>query len=406
VDDISNLVYNGSAQTPKLNVAKATDATATLTEGKDYKLVYTKDNKVVEAPTDAGTYCVSVVGIGNYAGTVAESDTEFDFTIHAKSIEGATVTVADQTIGSTLTEKDIVVKDGSTTLTYGETKDYTFATAQVSGNTYKVTVTGKNNYTGTVEVTYTQKTDISGYDLVEPATKPEAKVVDGKATLTDAEIASYAVKSGTYTLTQGTDYTVTVGDIDEETNTVTLTFTGIGSYTGTLTAKVDVALISIENATATGKRIAYGADAKITVVLDGTTLTEGTDYTVDVVTTNPGLTTATITGIGKYTGTTTASFIVNPNKGTGLKATLTKSGKVQLTWSKKKGADGYVVYEGSKRIAYIKKDRFGTGANANKLTYTFKASKGKHTYTVRAYVSVDNVKYGGQLSTAKSITVK
>ena len=72
--------------------------------------------------------------------------------------------------------------------------------------------------------------------------------------------------------------------------------------------------ISLQNATVTVEDAVYAGQAvtpQVTVTLDGTTLTEGTDYTVSYVGNDTvGTALAVVTGTGSYSGTATASFEV------------------------------------------------------------------------------------------------
>lgn len=81
VDDIENQTYTGKELTPVVKVTDKDDETKVLEEGKDYFIRY-------EAPAEraagngfsaAGTYDVTVTGIGDYYGTVAKT-----FTIEPK----------------------------------------------------------------------------------------------------------------------------------------------------------------------------------------------------------------------------------------------------------------------------------------------------------------------------------
>jgi len=86
VAPISDLIYNGSLQRPKLVVE---DGSNTLKEGRDYTLSYSNNINV-------GTATVTLSGIGNYA-----ADREINFTILPKSIN---ILIADQ-------EKDYGAQD-------------------------------------------------------------------------------------------------------------------------------------------------------------------------------------------------------------------------------------------------------------------------------------------------------
>ena len=72
--------------------------------------------------------------------------------------------------------------------------------------------------------------------------------------------------------------------------------------------------ISLQNATVTVEDAVYAGQAvtpQVTVTLDGTTLTEGTDYTVSYVGNDAvGTALAVVTGTGSYSGTATAGFEV------------------------------------------------------------------------------------------------
>lgn len=104
----------------------------------------------------------------------------------------------------------------------------------------------------------------------------------------------------------------------------------------------------------TGEEIKPG----VIVTVDGNVLTEGVDYTVtysDNV--NPGAATATITGIGKYTGTVTTNFtiaptsynitVIQPENGTlsANKETAVEAEAVELTATPNKGyeLDHFIV---------------------------------------------------------------
>ena len=123
-------------------------------------------------------------------------------------------------------------------------------------------------------------------------------------------------------LTERTDYTVDYGRYTTESaaGTYTVTVTGTGAYTGMATATftVNPAPINLSGATVTlsAATITVGdaCPTVTSVVLNGTTLTERTDYTVDyggyTTESAAGTYIVTVTGTGDYTGTVTATFTV------------------------------------------------------------------------------------------------
>lgn len=134
----SNVTYNGKAQTAKIVVK---DGTKTLVAGKDYK---------VSGATQkwAKKYTAKVTGIGAYQGTKTVS-----FWVSKKSISKLSVKVATSLKYNGKTQTvSTAVKDGKTTLKAGTHYTVTGNKVKTAG-TYKVKVTMKGNYTGSVTKT-------------------------------------------------------------------------------------------------------------------------------------------------------------------------------------------------------------------------------------------------------------
>ena len=133
--------YDGKEKKPTVTVK---DDLVTLSSGIDYSLTYTNN-------INAGTATVRITGAGNYTGTISKT-----FTISAKPINEATVTLEKTSYAYDGTEKQpsVVVKDDSTTLINGT--DYTVSYSNnVNVGTATVTITGKGNYSGTISKTFT-----------------------------------------------------------------------------------------------------------------------------------------------------------------------------------------------------------------------------------------------------------
>ncbi len=139
------------------------------------------------------------------------------------------------------------------------------------------------------------------------------------------------------TLKQGTDYTVSYEN-NVNPGTARVYVTGKGNYSGTKsvsftieqgssTQKVDISNATIDaiaNQTYTGSAI----KPKVTVRYNGKTLAEGTDYTCSYSNnTNVGTARVTVTGIGNYTGTKTASFAIVSNSTSGKWKRLEGNGR-------------------------------------------------------------------------------
>lgn len=133
-------IYSGAEKKPTATVKYGSKK---LTEGTDYTLSYTSN-------INAGTATVTVKGKGKYTGTFKKN-----FTISAKSLSSATVTIPNTSYA--YTGKAIAptpsVKVGSTALVKGT--DYTVSySSNTDIGTATVTVTGKGNYSGSVSKTY------------------------------------------------------------------------------------------------------------------------------------------------------------------------------------------------------------------------------------------------------------
>jgi gliding motility-associated-like protein len=293
IDAIANQTYTGVAITPSTVVK---DGNTTLTLGTDYTVAYTSN-------TIVGTANVTITGTGNYTGTKTQT-----FAIVAKSASTLTIeAIANQMYtGSALTPA-IVVKDGATTLTLGT--DYTVAySSNTNVGTANVTITGTGNYTGTKTQTFA---------IVAKAASTLTIDAIANQTYTGSAITPMVVlKDGATTLTLGTDYTVAYTS-NTNLGTATLTITGIGNYTGIKTQTFSIVSKSASTLTidAIANQTYTGSDITPSVVVkDGsTTLTENTDYTIAYMSNiNVGTATATITGIGNYSGTNIQPFTITP----------------------------------------------------------------------------------------------
>lgn len=167
------------------------------------------------------------------------------------------------------------------------------------------------------------------------------------------------VQDGTEELEIGTDYTVSYSN-NVNVGTATVTVTGKGDYTGTVkktfTIKAksisDLLISSISDQTYTGSAI----EPEIVIDSGAGTLVSGTDYTVSYSNnTNVGTATATITGKGNYTGTTSVTFDIVQPYGNGDEAITFETGMVEgIDMLVDDGADESVLsvveFNGSKAL--------------------------------------------------------
>ena len=208
---IADQEYTGDQVRPTVTVTSADKKT--LKEGTDYTVTY--NNNVL-----VGTATVTLTGIGDYAGTITAA-----FDIVGISINDATVTVANQQTytGSALTPAVTVKVDGKELTT----ADYDVVySSNTNVGTATVTITGKGNYAGTA----TAKFEIVKANIQNASVTGVAdRYYTGKArTQTDLRvyIAGKALSKS--------DYKVAYKN-NKNVGKATLTITGQGNYTGTIT---------------------------------------------------------------------------------------------------------------------------------------------------------------------------
>ena len=184
-----------------------------------------------------------------------------------------------------------------------------------------------------------------------------------------------------------------------------------GKVSYTFPALVDENKESIENTTiiTSGNSYSYtGNYIKTTVTVEdseGSVLTEGTDYEVSYSNNKyVGKAKITIRGIGKYGGEVVKTFKINPSKVTVSKLTRSSSGKLKLTWKKHSTqTTGFQIQYSTSSTFKNAKTVTVSGKTATAKTIS-KLTKGKKYYVrVRAYKTVNGVKYYGSWSSKKSL---
>ena len=227
VPSIADQEYNGSEITPRPVVKSIGDSP---TEGSDYTLSYSNNVNV-------GTATITITGKGVYIGSKSVT-----FNILPRQLVSSDVSnIATITYPGGPAYPNPTVRSNGTTLREGT--DYTLShSGNASVGTATVTVTGRGNYAGTVtkeyeivpasiSTCYFEFTSGGGHNLTVAYT--------GKPITPDFVVC------GTYdhamtNLVRGRDYTVSYKN-NVEPGTATITITGIGNYTGTMTRTFKIA---------------------------------------------------------------------------------------------------------------------------------------------------------------------
>lgn len=337
--------YTGKQVKPNVIVKQGSTV---LQQGRDYKIAYKNNVQVSKTDKDGNskTYLV-VTGMGNYKG---KSEKKY-FTIKAKalsdvSIEAEVASLAEKNSAQSL---KVTIKDNKKTISksnYEVTevlKDGTVleGTKVKEAGNYIAKITGRKNYTGTIEVPFR----VVGKDyLIANATIKTTKMVYTGSAIkltTTGENPELTVTRGknknAVKLVEGTDYTVTYEN-NIKAGKATIIVTGMGEYAGTKKATFTIskrAMSALDKADGmTADKLAktgfiqyeivkddiYGTaqyytgykltpKLKVTAVNDGKTvsLTEGTDYTVTYKNNVKAGSEATVVikGKGNYSGSVT-----------------------------------------------------------------------------------------------------
>ena len=340
----------------------------------------------------AGTYTVkaTVAATSNYQAGAATKD----FTISAKSIAGATITLSAESFvfNGEVQKPTVTVKDGETPLALDT--DYTLTNeGGTNVGEYTVTVTGKGNYdnTTTASTTFniTAKSLATGYTVNVDATQTY--------TYTGSEIkpaVTVTPTGGGTALTLNTDYTVTYSNninaaASTAENAPTVTITGKGNYdeNTTTTATFTIEQASLEEAIidAIPNQSYTGSEVKPTVTVrlaaGGTALVLDQDYTVTYsnninaaaadATLAP---TVTITGKGNCKDSKSVTFTIDKANTTVTKVPtakeLTYTGEAQALIEAGTVSAGTLVY--SKTLTGTFSGTIPTETNAGDYTVYYK----------------------------------
>lgn len=401
----ADYTYDGTEKKPEVTVTLDEQAI----DAKDYDVAYT-DN------TNAGTATVTITGKGNY-----KDSSETTFTIGTLSLESAVITLASDsfTYDGTAKKPAVAVTLGSKTL--DAANDYTVAYSNnINVGTATVTVTGKNNYTGTASKTFTineaPKPPVTAASITGAVVKPAAAsyTYNGKA-----QTPGVTVTLGGKTLTAN-DYTVAYTN-NINAGTATITVTGKNSYTGTATGTFKITKASKTISAKSSISKAYGSKAFSigATTVKGEKLTYSTSDKKVVNVSSTGK--VTIKGIGKATITIKSAasknynaaknkkvaITITPKKVTLSSVTSKKKAQMTVKWKRDSKVTGYqIVYSTKKNFKGAKTITIKSNKITSK-TITSKLVKGKKYYVkVRAYKTVKGKKITGPYSNTKTVTVK
>lgn len=302
-----------------------------LTEDVDYTLTYTNN-------LNAGTAYINVEGKRNFSGKATANFMITSSTISSGGwngsnsfldqgtgeISGATA-VSPGNVNMSMDTIDAMYYTGSPVYPkvsiagMTENVDYTVTFSNnVEVGTAVATIKGIGNNNGTI---------VKNFRIIAQLSKCTISPIPAQQ-YTGSEVKpSLTVRCGNSILMEGTDYTVTYSNnINIGTATATIRALNNANYTGSASVRFSIGndvggfIISgyAPSYAYTGNAITPG----VVVETGSRTLTPGTDYTVSYSNNvNAGTATITVTGIGRYSGTQTANFVIEPKSMQSLSTT-------------------------------------------------------------------------------------
>ena len=274
INNPSNSVYDGKEH--KWSPVVTDKEGNALVEGTDYTVEYsTSDFRNV-----TGTITVTITGIGNYTGTVTRTYeiTPKAYTVtteSAKKVYDGTALTAGGKIEGIVDGEDVEFKVTGSQTNKGTSKN----TYSLKWNGSAIETNYKLEKESIGDLTVTEQTIDPGKDPDNPnpnysgvtINKPSNKVYDGKEHKWSPAVAD---KEGN-ALVEGKDYEVaySTSDFRNVTGTITVTITGIGNYTGTVTRTYEITpkayTVTTESASKVYDGTALTAGGKIEGIVDG-----------------------------------------------------------------------------------------------------------------------------------------
>ncbi len=296
------------------------DGAKILKEKTDYTISYLNNDRI-------GTATVIITGIpeSGYSGTRRES-----FTIKGKPIKKAEITGLIPMVytGDPIEQKNYKVTMAGTQLIEGPDFEVTYENNIKAGKSAVICFIGKGAFEGKLKKKFTiEQMLLSGKNISIIASDSVTYSKGGTELPVTVKNVS---ESGSHTLIKGKDYTITYQNNKTAGTTANAVLKGKGNYSGSVTKVFRITQKEMNSLSVLMNDFLYtgkpGFKQSITITdTNGKTLKEGTDYDKNAIiyqNANTGerlypsaslltagtAVTATVQGIGNYTGTAMASF--------------------------------------------------------------------------------------------------
>lgn len=350
----------------------------------DYEIAFAAESDGVSA----GMQTLVLNGTGSYGGTK-----EIAITITPKNIADGDIGMTGfaDTLPYGEPKQDVILKWGSIELQDGIDYDVAYAPTETAG-VYRMTVTGKGNYAGTIEKTFRMETS--------PVDELTVKDFSSNYTYTGEAIEPKpTVMLGNAELQEGIDYTLSYLN-NVNVGVATMNVTGTGTYfAGTKELTFTILRRSINHGTfgEIAVQTYTGKDLKpvVSVKDNGKDLTENTDYTLMYKNNRrTGTASVVVAGKGNYTSTKTIPFAIRPCNTSALNVIGASATTVSLSWNGEGVVTGYEIY----RMDANGKWQLAGGTKGTTYTDAKLSAGTSYTYKIRAYVVEEGETYYGEFS--------
>ncbi len=361
-----------------------------LVEDKDYLLQWSANQYPGRAE-------VTIVGIGNYEGTIVDNFTIFvdlkDVTIEPIPVQHYTEEgFPEPELTVTLGETTLILnQDYSVKYEYNEDHpDRGEATAKISS------VKGQEYYIGSNSATFMILRSLAEAEIILPHNLFDEELMGQEIlyTYTGSPVQPKAVvRFNDEDLDPEEDYEISYTN-NINVGTANVIVTGKGTFEGSSSTTFD---ISNRNVT----RCSFSAVSDVMydgsqtsqnlVVSDGEkTLEAGKDYRLEYINNvNPGIATIKVTGIGNYSGVKTIHYLILLNSMAQISA-QGAADSVSLTWTPVFGAEGYEIYNENNILIAKTAELSYTHTDLDAIT--------TYQYKIRPYMSSDGAIYYGGFS--------
>lgn len=283
-----------------------------LTRNEDYELVYINN-------TSEGTATVQVNGINKNTGSVSTtfSILPVDISKAVVDLAGDSYEYTGQAVRPSVTSVTVKRGDREETVTSMEAFKVTYSN-NIDVGAAQVTVTAKKSsgFTGSVSAAF----EITQADMSGARVTVDDAEYTGKPVTTECTVILDGVR-----LVEGRDYTTVYSNNVNAGKSALITVKGAGNYKGEASVHFAISAKNISKAEVKVAEAVYTGDAltpAVSVVVDGITLKENVDYTINYsnntdATTETSKASVVVRGTGNYEGTAIKTFDIAAKSLTG-----------------------------------------------------------------------------------------